>query len=185
MNEQSRLGLQRAAALLALIGIPLAGYLTWVHYDASALVCGLGNCHTVQQSEFATIGPIPVSLLGLAMYLSILACNVVALSRPQLSPVATSIAFAVALSGTIYALYLTWLEVAVIGAVCQWCVASAILTVLIAIIEGASVWREFGGSTPEFAETADPADASLPADAGGRGTTGAGRSPALRGRIST
>lgn len=165
MNAVSTLALQRAAAVLALIGIPLAGYLTWVHYDASALVCSLGNCHTVQQSEFATIGPFPVALLGLAMYVSIFACNVLALSRPHLSPVATSIAFAVALSGTIYALYLTWLEVAVIGAICQWCVASAILTVLLVVIEGVAVWREFGGSRAGIAETAHPAEASLPANA--------------------
>jgi uncharacterized membrane protein len=165
MSEVSRLGLQRAAAILALIGIPLAAYLTWVHYDASALVCGLGNCHTVQQSEFATIGPFPVALLGLGMYASIFVCNVLALSRPYLSPVTTSIAFALALSGTIYALYLTWLEVAVIDAICQWCVASAILTVLLVVIESLAVWQEFGASEPGDAETADRADASLPADA--------------------
>ena len=74
---------QRAAIVLALVGSILAGYLTWVHYDASALVCGLGNCHTVQASEFATIGPFPVALLGLGMYLMILACNALGLARPR------------------------------------------------------------------------------------------------------
>ena len=96
-------GLQRAAIVLALIGTVLAGYLTWVHYDASALVCGLGNCHTVQSSEFATVGPFPVALLGLGKYVTIVACNLLVLARPQLSTAATSIGFAVALGGSIYA----------------------------------------------------------------------------------
>jgi uncharacterized membrane protein len=185
MNAMNSSGLRRAAAILALIGIPLAGYLTWVHYDASALVCGLGSCHTVQESEFATIGPIPVALLGLGMYVLIFACNALARWRPHLSLATTSVAFGIALCGTIYALYLTWLEVAVIGAMCQWCVASAMLTVLLVVVEGVAVWQEFSGSGTAFAETADLPDASLPTDARGRGTAGAGRPPALRGRIST
>jgi uncharacterized membrane protein len=53
---------------LSFVGVVLASYLTWVHFDTGSLVCGLGDCHTVQASEFATIGPIPVAVLGLAMY---------------------------------------------------------------------------------------------------------------------
>jgi uncharacterized membrane protein len=185
MSGGNGLRLQRTAAILALLGIPLAAYLTWVHYDTGALVCGLGDCHTVQQSEFATIGPLPVALLGLAMYATIVACNALALVRPAFTTVATSIAFAVALSGAIYALYLTWLEVTVIGAICQWCVASAVLTLLLAIIAGVAVWQGFGGSSRGVAETDEPANASLPADADRRGTAGGGPLTASRGRIST
>jgi uncharacterized membrane protein len=185
MNEQSTSGLQRAAAVLALVGIPLASYLTWAHYDTGALVCGLGDCHTVQSSEFATIGPFPVALLGLAMYVTIFACNVSALARPQRSIVATSVAFSVALSGAIYALYLTWLEIAIIGAICQWCVASAILTLVLAIVAGATVRQEFDASRLSTTETEEAANASLPTGADRSGTAGAGRLPAPQGRIST
>ena len=55
---------------LSLIGIVLAGYLTYAHVNTNALVCGLGDCQSVQASEFATIGPVPVALLGLGMYAS-------------------------------------------------------------------------------------------------------------------
>jgi uncharacterized membrane protein len=185
MNATTSPRLRPAATILALIGAILAGYLTWVHYDAGALVCGLGNCHTVQSSEFATIGPFPVALLGLGMYLMIVACNVLALARPGLATGATSIAFAVALGGTLYALYLSWLEVAVIGAICQWCVASAIVTILLVILEGAAVWQTFVGSNQSIAETVSQADASLSEEARGRRTAGGGRVSASRGRIST
>ncbi len=99
-------------------GVAVAAYLTWIHFDPGALVCGLGDCQTVQASEFATIGPVPVALLGLGMYVVILACSIVALRRPELQMPMVSVAFAIALSGTVYAAYLTWLEVAVIGAIC-------------------------------------------------------------------
>ena len=126
--------------MLSVAGIVLAGYLTWVHFDTDALVCGLGDCQTVQASEFATIGPIPVALLGLGMYVTILGCYVGARRRPEWGMAATSIAFAVALAGLVYAVYLTWIEVAVIHAICQWCVVSAILTAVLTVIIGVSLW---------------------------------------------
>jgi uncharacterized membrane protein len=133
--------LNRLAMALAVVGGAVAVYLTWVHYDAGMLVCGLGDCHMVQASEFATIGRVPIAVLGLAMYLMALLANLLLLSRPEYALPATALAFAVTLAGTIYAAYLTWLEVAVIGAICQWCVGSAILTTALAAIEGFALWR--------------------------------------------
>jgi uncharacterized membrane protein len=58
--------LRAAAALVALAGVAVAGYLTWVHYDEAALVCVAGGgCETVQHSSYAELGGIPVALLGL------------------------------------------------------------------------------------------------------------------------
>lgn len=139
--------------MLSLAGIVLASYLTWVHFDSSSLICGLGDCHTVQASEFATVGPIPVAMLGLAMYLTILACHLIMLLWPETRFMATVVAFAVALSGLVYAAYLTWIEVAVIDAICQWCVASAVLTLILALIEGVLLWRALTPSTTGQGET--------------------------------
>lgn len=156
-------------------GVAVAAYLTWIHFDPGALICGLGDCQTVQASEFATIGPVPVALLGLGMYLVILICNVIAMRRPGLQMPMVSIAFAVALSGAVYAAYLTWLEVAVIGAICQWCVVSAILTLLLAVVEGMAVWRALGAPPDIDDETGPAPAASLRGGPGQRGTSGAGR----------
>jgi uncharacterized membrane protein len=59
------------------------------------------------------------------------------------------------LAGTLYALYLTWLEVAVIRAICQWCVASAILSVVLLVIQGVIVWVLLQEPILEFDETSD------------------------------
>jgi uncharacterized membrane protein len=139
----------------------------------------------VQASEFATIGPVPVALLGLGMYLVVLACNLVVRARPDLAVAATAVAFAVALAGAVYAAYLTWLEVAVIAAICQWCVASAILTVVIALLEGFALWRLIGVPPEGGHETGPAPAASMPVTPQGRGTTGPGRRRHGSRRIST
>jgi uncharacterized membrane protein len=112
-----------------------------VHFDANALVCGLGDCHTVQASAYATIGPVPVALLGLGMYATILGCLLVVRRRPDWEFASTASAFAMALAGLVYAAYLTWIEVAVIDAICQWCVVSAVLTAALTLLLGAALWR--------------------------------------------
>jgi uncharacterized membrane protein len=129
--------------VLSVIGAGIAGYLTYTHYDESALVCTVGSCETVQQSDYATLGPIPVAILGLGMYLALgglavaryLGRGVLALDQ------STMLAWAIALAGVAYAVYLTYVEIWVIDAICQWCVASAIVTTIMLAIESVIVWR--------------------------------------------
>lgn len=127
--------------LFAILGVAVATYLTIIHYDRSALVCGLGDCHTVQNSKYAEIIGIPVALLGLGMYLSVLGLGVLRRLRPERLPLLTQTAFTLALAGAFYAAYLTYVEVAVIRAICEWCVTSALLTVGILLAEGIGIWR--------------------------------------------
>jgi uncharacterized membrane protein len=152
--------LMRAAAVLSGLGILLAAYLTWVHFNTRSLVCGLGDCHTVQASEFATIGPVPVAVLGLGMYVTVCLANLIGLAQPERAMPSAVVAFGVLLAGTLYAVYLTWLEVAVIRAICQWCVASAILSVLLLVIQSGIVWDLLRGPLPESDETSNPSLAS-------------------------
>ena len=73
MSDRS---LRLAAGLVALAGLAVAGYLTWVHFDDGALVCGAGGgCETVQESEYAEIAGIPVAVLGLGAYAVVLGLN--------------------------------------------------------------------------------------------------------------
>lgn len=145
--------LARAATVLSGLGILLAAYLTWVHFNSGSLVCGVGDCHTVQASEYATIGPLPVAVLGLGMYAVVLLANLLALAQPDRAMGPSVAAFGVLLAGTLYAAYLTWLEVAVIRAICQWCVASALLSVVLLAIQSAIVWEVLLRPLPDPDET--------------------------------
>lgn len=130
--------------VLALAGTGVAAYLTSVHYADSLLLCGVGDCATVQKSRYAEVGGIPIAILGLGMYLAIIALGLLRWRQPRHRTTATMAAFAIALAGAIYAAYLTYIEIWVIDAICQWCVASAILTLGILTIEGIAVWRLLG-----------------------------------------
>ena len=175
----------KLAAVLAAVGVVLAAYLTWTHYNAGALVCTLGDCHTVQSSEYAMVGPLPVALLGLGMYLTVLACNLTAMTRPDLGLAATSVAFAATLGGIVYAAYLTWLEVAVIGAICQWCVVSALLTILLVALEGILVWQALALPETEDPETERAGAAYVESGPSEKGTSGSGQGKPAGGNIAT
>ena len=65
--------LQIAIIVLCLLGIGDAGYLTYVHYSGIKVAClSSGGCETVQASQWAKLAGIPVALLGLIGYISIL-----------------------------------------------------------------------------------------------------------------
>ena len=119
-----------AIALLILLGIGVAGYLTYVHFADIDPVCagGSGGCHVVQASDYAELLGIPVATLGLAGYLGLAASLFVP------GEVGRALGMALALIGAGFSLYLTYLELYVIDAICQWCVASAVIMVLLAIL---------------------------------------------------
>ena len=114
--------LRVAAECVALAGMAVAAYLTWVHYDEAALVCVAGGgCETVQQSSYAELAGIPVALLGLLGYAVILALVL------WDTPTARLAAAALAVVGLAFSVYLVVLQLFVIDAVCVWCLANDVL----------------------------------------------------------
>ena len=122
MNERS---VRVLLVVLSVVGLLLSAYLTWTHFSGVAPVClvGSGGCETVQTSRYAAILGIPVATLGLVGYAGRLTS---ALLRDE---VGVFLGLFVALVGAIFSAYLTWLELFVIHAICQYCVTSAILMV--------------------------------------------------------
>ena len=118
---------------LAALGTLISGYLVWVHYSGALALCaGAGGCETVQASRFASVAGVPVALLGLALYLALLGLGAWRAGAGPTTPGAVPLAlFGLALAGTLYSAYLTYLELHVIGAICPWCVSSAVLVTAI------------------------------------------------------
>lgn len=111
--------LRIAAVLAALVGIGIAGYLTWTHYSGASVACVRGGgCETVQHSSYAEIAGVPVALLGLVSYTSI------ALLVAWDSENARLGAATLAIVGLLFSAYLLVLQLFVIDAVCIWCLAN-------------------------------------------------------------
>jgi uncharacterized membrane protein len=126
---------------LALGGIAVSAYLTLVHYRDDLLVCAVGGCHTVQKSPYAELYGVPVAILGLGMFAAMVALDLLRRIRSEWAASITLITFALALTGTVFTIYLTYLELFVINAVCQWCVLTAVLTWILLLVEGTLAWR--------------------------------------------
>jgi uncharacterized membrane protein len=138
--------------VLSVLGLGVAGYLTYAHYNQDALVCTIGSCHTVQSSKYAMIGGVPIAIFGAAMYVALGA--LAAARRFHVGPLAydtaTMAAFGIVLAGFVYAAYLTYVELFVIDAICQWCVSSAIITTLILALEAILLWKTVLGPVDAF-----------------------------------
>jgi uncharacterized membrane protein len=122
--------LRAAAMTLSAIGIAIAGYLTYVHYAELDPVCvgGGGGCERVQASDYAELAGVPVAVIGVLGYVAVGAASLGRGERLLLT------AAALALAGAGFSLYLTYLELFVIDAICQWCIASlGVMTALAAI----------------------------------------------------
>jgi uncharacterized membrane protein len=111
----------------------VASYLAFVEVTGHEAVCGpVGNCNAVQQSPYAILfGVLPVGMLGQIGYLAMFAMWMTAELGPRrFASRAWKALWLLALAGTLFSLYLTFLEPFVIGATCAWCLTSSIVTAL-------------------------------------------------------
>jgi uncharacterized membrane protein len=129
------------AVVLAAAGFVDSLYLTWLKVTGSTAACSnIGDCDTVNNSVYAEIYGIPIALIGALGYLLVMGLLLLEVrfdARRENIHVAL---FGLTLVGTIYSAYLTYLEVAVLRAVCPFCVVSAIL---MTILFGIAILRLF------------------------------------------
>jgi uncharacterized membrane protein len=130
MKLPSEASLRRADAFFAALGIGVAAYIAIAESGGGAPAClaGGGGCETVAQSSHSEIAGVNVAVIGVVGYALLL------LTAFFVNDLARFGGFAVALGGFGFSVYLTYLEIFEIEAICQWCVASAVLmTILFAI----------------------------------------------------
>jgi uncharacterized membrane protein len=119
---------------VALAGLLVAAYLASVELSGSTAACGpIGDCNAVHTSTYARVVGIPVGVLGVVGYVAILGCWLAGRSRAARAT-ARIAQVVLAMAGTIFSAYLTFLELFVIGAICAWCLASALSMAAILVL---------------------------------------------------
>jgi uncharacterized membrane protein len=124
------------AALIALAGVFVALYLALYKLGyIGALVCAVGSCEKVQTSRWSSLLGAPVAVWGVAFYVAVLAVAMAGV-RPSLADDRRLSIALVVMTGTgaLFSAWLTYLELFVIDAICQWCVISALLTVALLVL---------------------------------------------------
>lgn len=133
--------LRMAVLVVALAGTAVAGYLTYVHYQPDALICTAGGgCEKVQDSKYAVLVGIPVPVLGLAAYLTVIGLVI------WDSELARALAAGLALGAVGFAIYLVSLQAFVINAWCVWCLVNDL--VIVPLLAATTVWRVVRGPDP-------------------------------------
>ncbi len=122
------------ALVFAALGLLDSAYLLTVHWGWWTAVClGVGNCEVVNMSVYSELLGIPVALLGGLSYIALMALSYAVL-QDIYAEYAQIARFFIAAVGVAFSAYLTGIELFVLHEICPWCVMSAILITLIAVL---------------------------------------------------
>lgn len=130
MSFPSEGTLQRAIAFFAALGVGVAVYIVIADSGGGAPVClaGGGGCQTVADSSYSHLFGVNVAVYGVFAYLLLLGSAFLASDGVRLA------SFLIALGGLGFSVYLTYIELFKIEAVCEWCIASAILMTILFLL---------------------------------------------------
>ena len=126
-----------AIAILALLGLLASCYLLLYKLGVvGTLVCGgSGACERVQNSPYAQFVGIPVAAYGVAGFAALLFVALAGLGEQWVGhPGPSRVAAGLSGIGVLFAMYLTYLEIAVIHDICRWCAAIAVIITAIFVV---------------------------------------------------
>ncbi len=134
--------LRTTMIVLTTIGLGVASYLTYVHYSGIPPLCSTthNTCLKVQTSIYSTLVGVPVALIGLIGYVGILGSLLV----PQREETRFA-TMAFTLVGFGFSAYLTGREAFSLHEYCEWCLSSAIIMTVLAVL---AAWRFLRGDSP-------------------------------------
>jgi uncharacterized membrane protein len=133
--------LRGIATFLATFGIGVATYIAIADAGGGAPVCVVGGhgCQAVADSSYSHLLGVNIAVFGIVGYALLLGCALLQGDGPRMA------GFTLALVGFGYSVYLTYLEIFKIEAICQWCVASAVLMALLLAANAARMLAYVGG----------------------------------------
>ncbi len=151
MRFPSEANLRRVIAFVAAVGIGVATYITIADSGGGHPTCLAGGtgCQTVAESKYSHVAGVNVAVFGIVGYILLLASAFVAGDIGRFG------GFAVALGGFGFSVYLTYLEIFTIEAICQWCVASAILMTILFLLNATRLIGYAGTDGPPGPQEAE------------------------------
>ena len=149
MSYPSEGNLQRAIAFLAALGIGVATYIAVEAAGGNAPTClaGSSGCATVAKSSYSHVAGVNIAVFGIFGYAALLASAFFANDLARFG------GFVVALGGFGYSVFLTYVEIFKIEAICQWCIASAILMTILFLLNATRLigYAGMAGAVPSRA----------------------------------
>ena len=127
--------LYRSSTVLAILGLLVSIYMTVYKLTSNDSMCiGSGDCKTVNASRYSEVNGIPVAVIGVIGYLAILVVLYFEKRNPFFKQNGTLMIFGMALTGFIFTVWLIYVEIALLKALCPFCLTSQAAMTLIFII---------------------------------------------------
>ena len=127
------------AAIVALAGIADAAYLTIHHYTAEPVPCSIiEGCEQVLTSPYATIGGVPLAIFGLLAYFTAFSLALLTIFGNRMMWRLFG-AQVIIMAG--FSAWLVYVQAELIGAFCQFCLLSALITMTLLIIFVVSLFK--------------------------------------------
>jgi len=120
-------------SVISFLGFLDATYLATEHFLGRIPKCSIiEGCGAVTTSQYATIGSIPIALLGSFFYLSIFILTIIYLDTKKESYII--LASRIPIAGFFTSLYLVYLQIFILKAICLYCMGSAICSTLLFLL---------------------------------------------------
>ena len=127
--------LVRASYALGIVGLLVSIYMTIYKVTSNDGMClGSGDCSTVNASRYSEVNGIPVAAIGMIGYLAILAVHYFEDRSSFFKKNGTLMIFGMALTGFLFTVWLIYVELVLLKAICPFCVASQVVMTLIFIL---------------------------------------------------
>jgi len=127
--------LKQVTIALSILGLLVAIYMTIFKLTNNEKMCiGSGGCTIVNSSGYSEIRGIPVAVVGVLGYLSILAVFYLERKPGFFQTNGTMIQFTITLTGFLFTVWLVFVEVALIKAYCPFCITSQVAMTIIFIL---------------------------------------------------
>ena len=127
--------LYRASVALVVLGLLVSIYMTIYKVTSNNAMClGSGDCSTVNASSYSEVYGIPVAVFGVLGYAAILMVLYFENRNRFFKQNSTLMIFGMALTGFLFTLWLIYVEVVLLKALCPFCVTSQTVMTIIFII---------------------------------------------------
>ena len=134
--------LYRSMIVLVIIGLAVSVYMTIYKYTGNDGMClGSGDCSTVNASRFSEVNGIPVAVFGIAGYAAILIVMFYENKNQFFRKNGTLMVFGMSLTGFLFTIWLVYVELELLKAICPFCVTSQVAMTIIFIIAVVRLFR--------------------------------------------
>jgi uncharacterized membrane protein len=127
--------LYRSSVALSILGLLVSIYMTIYKITSNDSMClGSGDCSAVNSSKYSEVNGIPVAVFGMIGYLAILAVLYFENKNGFFKQNGTLMIFGMALTGFLFTVWLIYVELVLLKAICPFCVTSQVSMTIIFII---------------------------------------------------